>query len=162
MITPSLLEHHGKRVPREWEERVQGIDPKMHLIWNPHLNRFAVVRESGWDSFMEIDGYGYPGWFYFMTVEEEDGSFRPLDDRLLRDLRAKHAAALGGTREQRLARYRQMQVDAKKARDAKSDALLAEATAESMPFLEAGWKDRKTFGPGTSGNHKPYGEWGMG
>lgn len=158
----SLLEHHGKRTPPEWEERVQRVDRKMHVIWNPHLNRWAVVRESDFGSFMEIEGYGYPGWFYFMTVEEEDGSFRPLDDRLIRDLQVKCADTLGGTRAQRLARYRKLQEDAKKARDEKADALLAEATAETIPFLDGGWKDRKTFGPGTSGNHKPYGEWGMG
>ena len=61
--------------------RVQQIDPRLTIRWMPHKERWGIYRRTLSES------RTYHQDILVRVVKNEDGSYRPLDSRVLDDLR---------------------------------------------------------------------------
>jgi len=58
--------------------KLHKLDPKLKVIWNNKIDRFQILRRN-----RNAVGNLYDS---LMTVQNDDGSFRPLDNRIIEAL----------------------------------------------------------------------------
>lgn len=66
----------GMTPDRGFVKQLKRLDPDLDVVWNRFKERWIIIergKETG-------------RWHIVMRVQNEDGSYRPLDNRILKDL----------------------------------------------------------------------------
>lgn len=94
-------------------DRVKAIDPDLVTVFNSRTERFEIYDRAA---------PGGPAWQMVLKVQEPDGSFRPLDSRVLRPLYEARGRSVSELLEQ-IERNEELleQEQTKKARDLGED-----------------------------------------
>ena len=119
----------ARPAPAWFLSRLREVDPDgfVDVRWNP-------LRER-WAAFYRKPDFSHPlcqGWTLLMKVEYPDGSYMPLDERLLAALYAASGRRWGNGREYFLAIEREIERD----REARERARTQEAIDIAMPSFE--------------------------
>ncbi len=132
---PPIVQQYGRRVPSAMQRRLQDIRPSSWFIFNPVLNRFAVVTYVG-DTrthYLEFAGTGYHGWAWTMNVNNPDGSYKVPDDSALAEVFERtNERMAGGTEQQKVFDLRKFHRDAREERDRKGKQVMADATEDAI------------------------------
>lgn len=120
----------GARPAPDWfVAKLREVDPAgdIDVRWNPITER--------WAAFHRKPGFAHPvcqGWTLLMKVQYPDGSYMPLDERLLAALFAASARKWGNGREYFLAIERELE----RERDQREVRQRQEAIDLAMPSFE--------------------------
>lgn len=59
---------------KEYLRQIQEYDPNLNIIWDADFERWAIKR------------FAEGKWHHCFFLNEEDGSYRPVDNRLIKDI----------------------------------------------------------------------------
>lgn len=79
-------------IDKQFVAELHDLDDRLNLGWNEKKERWQIVRESNRMKYIgKFDGRplfnSYMRLSHVMTVQNEDGSYRPLDGRIIEHLR---------------------------------------------------------------------------
>ena len=120
----------GARPAPDWfQAKLREVDPEgfVDVRWNPIAERWAAFYRKP-----NLHHNICSGWQLLMKVQHDDGSYMPLDERLLAALYAASGRKWGNGREYFLAIEREMERD----RAAKERRQKQEAVDLAMPTYE--------------------------
>ena len=127
MAIPKVL---APNVPKEFQDRLIDFDPCLQAVFNCQTERFEIYRHSK----------GKVHWI--INVENDDGSFRPLDERIFNKLYEMDIIARYGSvanyekymdeKQRKWQKERQKEADHELRCDIKDDRKLWQRAAENF------------------------------
>ena len=139
----------ARPAPGWFQTKLREVDPDglVDVRWNP-------IRER-WAAFYRKPGLSHPicqGWTLLMKVEEPDGSYMPLDERLLAALYQASGRRWGNGKEYFLAIEREVE----RERELRERRQRAEAIDLAMPVFDHSQISVAMTGPSNGSKFADY------